>query len=382
MFRKQLLDLKKLNIDKKEALAKNQNSILAHAPVYNTKMDTIDHQLMNLRGTGRIFEKKAKENSRFLMEKNDISQNEQIQLAKDKRNEISKIFAQGMMSLEKPRINIGSTDNNPLAWIDQNDMYKVGKNKFQNKQSILHSQRDDQVGFGEANGFHREFNRSQSYAAKENKPQMDLMNNFSYHPYNQQDNRYSPYLNTNTDNIAYERSNIINKNNRLSQNHNPILNPIENRPSDLRGNQINVPQSRERNIVTGERFEERIRPVKNTTIPIDNNNDSASKLIYQTVYDDQKNNKRNKVDEFIDQNYGSIYIGKKGIIAYEEEKKTQFECQKILNPYHLKQILEDKNCNPVRAECLKLSLKNRITGKSTAGRKDRLKKILGDISNY
>ena len=109
--------------------------------------------------------------------------------------------------------------------------------------------------------------------------------------------------------------------------------------------------------------------------------DKASRLIYFVTNDEEMNVKRDPVDEFIDQNYGSIYMGKKGILAYEE-KKTQVECQKIFNPYHLRKVLDSKMTNPVKAQVLKISLKSRITARGTGARREKLKLFLSDMRNY
>jgi hypothetical protein len=379
VFRKQLLDLRRLNIDCKEIALKKQQSILSHTPVYNTKMDTMDHQMTNLRGRG-MFESSINDKSRYFIAKSDSSQNESIQQAKNKKNEISKIFAQGIMSLEKPKYHLPFIDTNPLKWIDSEDAIKTNTTK--NKKFSIHNFGENKSNFNENLRPSRNINRSHSFITKENGLNNDLTNSYYYQPNIQQSSLLNPYTNLNRSIKKQDKKAFDNKNSCQTQDTGQQFGNQEIRADNVLENPIKFQRLRERNVVTGERFEEKVRTMKNLSCSIMNNADNASKLIYQSACEDQKANQRNLVDEFIDQNYGSIYIGKKGIIAYEEEKKTQFECQKILNPFHLKQVLEDKNINPFRAESLKAAIKNRINAKSNLKRKEKLKDLLMDMSYF
>ena len=91
---------------------------------------------------------------------------------------------------------------------------------------------------------------------------------------------------------------------------------------------------------------------------------------------------KNSVDEFIGKNYSAIYVLDKGILDYEEDKKIQSKCMKLVPLEKLKEIEKNGGENQQKNIILKGALKRKIESKSNNEKKNMLKKMIENIDNY
>lgn len=379
-FQKQMFDLKRLDNDLREStklLRASKNPLNTN----HAKIDSIDYQMISLQNNCNL-QQRGRDYSKGVLHPLELSQNEKNDISRNKKREIANLFTNGIMSLDKPKPLPKNSSQNILAWAEpaENRQTPYLQSRFtQNGSSV--------VGNYQPTGLLQPSyvapNRGIQQSFKENHPDSDVLHastnlnsNFStvfaspFAPININSQLISSQVNSN-----YKKS-------KLTESQVPLMEDHTTKVTDLRGNPIKISSHRERNVVTGEHFQDSKGVLKQSGKKVLNQVDNASKLIYQTGPEEPKNVQRNLIDEFIDQNYGSIHIGKKGILVYEEEKKVQAECQKILNPYHLKQLMNLQKANPVKVEAAKIALKNRMTAKTNNSRKEKLSKMLIDVSNY
>jgi hypothetical protein len=379
-IQKQMFDLKRLDNDLRESV----KLLKAHKNPFNNpnaKIDSIDYQMISLQNHCN-FQKRGRDSSKGAIHPAELSRNEKNEISRNKKREIANLFTNGMMALEKPKSLPRNMTQNILAWAepteDRPTPYFPGRLSQNGSNVVCHYQ--SSVPLKPPN---LQMHRAHLQSLKENQTEVDSLQTNSNLHYNFSTVIASPFapININSQ-LSNSQANSTYKKFKLTESQVPLTEDSTTKVTDLRGKTIKMSSHRERNVITGEHFQDLRDTLKQSGKKVVNQGDNASRLIYQTGQDDQKNIQRNLIDEFIDQNYGSIHIGKKGILAYEEEKKVQSECQKILNPYHLKQLMSQQKANPVKVEIAKVALKNRITAKTSQTRKDKLAKILNDVANY
>lgn len=379
-FQKQMFDLKRLDNGLREStklIRSNKNPLNNH----NAKIDSIDYQMISLQNNCNL-QQRARDFSKGAMQPVELSQNEKNDISRNKKHEIANLFTNGMIALEKQKPLPKNFSQNILAWAEpaEDRMPAHLQGRFaQNGSTVVGNY---QSGMLLPSVYHPT-QKALHQSIKENHPETERFSASGVLNSNLSTLFVSPLgqLNLNSQLANSQRVSTYKKS-KLTDSQVPLIDDLTTKVTDLRGNPIKIAAQRERNVITGEHFQDSKGVLKQSGKKALNHGDNASKLIYQTESLEPKNVQRNLIDEFIDQNYGSIHIGKKGILAYEEEKKVQAECQKILNPYHLKQLMNLQKVNPVKVEAAKIALKSRVTAKTNNARKQRLSKLLSDVTNY